>query len=30
VERPGRVNISELTIFPTDQAGVGPHLVARK
>lgn len=30
VERPARVNISELTIFPTDQAGVGPHLVARK
>lgn len=29
VERPGRVNISEMTIFPTDQAGVGPHYVSR-
>jgi 3-hydroxy acid dehydrogenase/malonic semialdehyde reductase len=29
VERPHRVNISELTLFPTDQAGVGPHLVSR-
>lgn len=29
VERPHRVNIAELTIFPTDQAGVGPHLVSR-
>lgn len=29
VERPNRVNIAELTIFPTDQAGVGPHLVSR-
>lgn len=29
VERPAHVNISELTIFPVDQAGVGPHLVSR-
>jgi len=29
LERPAHVNISELTLFPVDQAGVGPHLVAR-
>lgn len=29
VERPNRVNISEITIFPTDQAGVGPNYVSR-
>jgi 3-hydroxy acid dehydrogenase/malonic semialdehyde reductase len=29
VERPNRVNVSEITIFPTDQAGVGPHYVSR-
>lgn len=30
VNRPSHVNVSELTLFPTDQAGVGPHLVSRK
>lgn len=30
VNRPLHVNVSELTLFPTDQAGVGPHLVSRK
>ncbi len=30
VNRPSHVNISELTVFPVDQAGVGPHFVSRK
>lgn len=30
VNRPSHVNISELTLYPVDQAGVGPHLVSRK
>ncbi len=30
VNRPSHVNVSELTLFPVDQAGVGPHLVSRK
>lgn len=29
VERPQHVNVQELVIYPTDQAGVGPGLVAR-
>lgn len=30
VNRPSHVNVSELTLYPVDQAGVGPHLVSRK
>jgi NADP-dependent 3-hydroxy acid dehydrogenase YdfG len=30
VNRPAHVNISEVTVFPVDQAGVGPFLVNRK
>jgi 3-hydroxy acid dehydrogenase / malonic semialdehyde reductase len=30
VERPPHVNIQELVIFPTDQAGVGPNYIHRK
>ena len=29
VNRPSHVNVSELTLYPVDQAGVGPHLVSR-
>ena len=30
LERPAHVNIQELVIFPTEQAGVGPSYVARR
>lgn len=30
VNRPSHVNVSELTVYPVDQAGVGPHLISRR